>query len=626
MKKVVIVSALLSLCPYGADAGKQELEEFVITGTLARGDSLSEQAIAKWRMDAEAIQLQNPVTVVDILRQAPGVVVTQQGGAGGLSYVSIRGGDPNFSKVLLDGVVVDNPTNSRGGGFDFASLDPLLVEDVQVYYGAYSSLYGSNGLSGLVSIETRPVPEKSRAVLRLERGTDGQHSEMVSASGRVGSVGAMISLSDRKAPDYGSASRLERQQFNFKLDYDGLERADIAIGGFYADANARAFPEDSGGERLAVIREPEQRDLTQSNIYGRAEIDLTERWRTRLLAANTVHEEISRNPGIAPGVLDGVPPLASDTEYKTTQLEWSNTVSLVEDSTVLGLGASLFREDADNESVVDFGVPIDAGFNLERDTRSLYAEVQTGVGSLDILAGHRWDDADDISERSLRTVISYPLAHGTRLTYTQAEGFKLPSIFALMHPLVGNAELQPEKSLTRELRWDQVIAQGETRFSLSLYRNEYEDLVDFDPELFTNVNRSNVVVEGLQGHFVTRLDETLELRLNLGYQDPEVGEEGVKLRRRPDWQGGATMIWRPLKELTGRLSHQRQSAFFDSSIPTGMIELGGIERTDLSVEWQWTKSSTLGLAVDNVFDEGFEEAVGFTNPGRQVRLMLTTQL
>ena len=59
------------------------------------------------------------VTLVDALRALPGVHVDRPGGPGGRSSLYLRGGEENYTVVLLDGVPVNNPTDSRGGGFDF---------------------------------------------------------------------------------------------------------------------------------------------------------------------------------------------------------------------------------------------------------------------------------------------------------------------------------------------------------------------------------------------------------------------------------------------------------------------------------------------------------------------------
>ncbi len=97
------------------------LENVFVTGTLAPREALTASVSV---LDARQIAALNKTTVADLLRTLPGLLVEQQGGPGGLTSVSIRGGESNFTQVLVDGVAVNDPTNVRGGSFDFGNLTP----------------------------------------------------------------------------------------------------------------------------------------------------------------------------------------------------------------------------------------------------------------------------------------------------------------------------------------------------------------------------------------------------------------------------------------------------------------------------------------------------------------------
>ena len=100
----------------------QTIPEVLVTGTVIDDPAVFDQ-VHREVITAEDIARLSPPTTVDLFRSIPGVDVSQQGGPGGIATVSIRGGDPNFTVVMIDGVKVDDPTNSRGGGYDFAGLD-----------------------------------------------------------------------------------------------------------------------------------------------------------------------------------------------------------------------------------------------------------------------------------------------------------------------------------------------------------------------------------------------------------------------------------------------------------------------------------------------------------------------
>ena len=81
------------------------------------------------------IERQQAVTVSEILTQVPGLHADESGASGGLSSVYIRGGDPNFTAIMIDGIPINDPTNARGGSVDLSSLTPENVEESRLYAG-----------------------------------------------------------------------------------------------------------------------------------------------------------------------------------------------------------------------------------------------------------------------------------------------------------------------------------------------------------------------------------------------------------------------------------------------------------------------------------------------------------
>ena len=63
----------------------------------------------------------------------------------------MRGGESKFTKVLVDGV----PVNDAGGAFDFSALTTDNIERIEVVRGPASVLYGSDAVAGVVQLFTR---------------------------------------------------------------------------------------------------------------------------------------------------------------------------------------------------------------------------------------------------------------------------------------------------------------------------------------------------------------------------------------------------------------------------------------------------------------------------------------
>jgi vitamin B12 transporter len=92
----------------------------------------------------------NRASLSDPLRQVPGVNVVQTGQWGGETSLFIRGGSSTANRVVMDGV----PVEDIGGRFDFGNVATTGVQDVEVYRGPNTVLYGSDAAAGVVAVTT----------------------------------------------------------------------------------------------------------------------------------------------------------------------------------------------------------------------------------------------------------------------------------------------------------------------------------------------------------------------------------------------------------------------------------------------------------------------------------------
>ena len=99
---------------------------------------------------AADLQARQTETLGDALRTLPGFTVTRNGSRGALTSLLPRGGESDFTLVLVDGMRV----NAFGGGFDLAQLAIANVERIEVVRGPQSALYGSDAIGGVVQVVT----------------------------------------------------------------------------------------------------------------------------------------------------------------------------------------------------------------------------------------------------------------------------------------------------------------------------------------------------------------------------------------------------------------------------------------------------------------------------------------
>lgn len=603
-----------------ASAQSSVTDPIVVTAERT-GEALQTDVI-----EEDEIELLQPVTALDLIDRIAGVRAFEKGGPGGRSYLSIRGGEPNFTLVLLDGIKVNNPTNSGGGAFDFGQIDPLALERIEVAKGALSAVHGADALAGVVQLQLRRFEAGEELLAgRITGDTEAGFGAAATLGTGWANGDALFSASYYNAGDLVESSNAERLQV--------FGRGNQRVGGLavnalllHSNTDRSSFPEDSGGPRLAVVRELESRKTDLTVIGLGLERAGSPRWRPRLSVGWTRQDEESDTPAIAPGaVIGGVPALAADSRFDRVEITFENRLKLAEIVEVAA-GANWLRESGEAEGTIDFGALIPTDFAIDRELWGLFAEATVHpLPWARVTAGLRYDDPSsaDPEWTGRIAVRAQPISHGPALFASWAEGYKLPSLFALAFPLIANPDLLPERSETFEFGLEQGFADGLGRVAVSYFHNSYTDLIDFDPQLFTNINRSKVTAQGVEADLALPLSPSLALIGNVTYLDTDQPADALPLRARPEWTWLTALEWRPDDRTQVQLGAQHVGEFFDSSVPTGLLRLD--ERTEVTAALSYRFSDRISgtIAARNLFDADFEEAIGFPAPGRVIRATLT---
>ncbi|MCR4299452.1 MAG: TonB-dependent receptor [Gallionella sp.] len=176
LNKGLILLALL--CIYGpvtaADIAESdevvELGEVVVTATRTKA-SLSDVPAAVTVVNSKSIETKNASRLGDVLDQVPslylrGGALGQSQGTIGTSGMSLRGIDQTKTLILLDGQPIQDASSGK------VNWRVPFVEDiarVEVVPGAFSSLYGSNAIGGVVNIITKQ-PDKREFTAKIKKG------------------------------------------------------------------------------------------------------------------------------------------------------------------------------------------------------------------------------------------------------------------------------------------------------------------------------------------------------------------------------------------------------------------------------------------------------------------------
>jgi len=192
------IGYLANVADAAENADAVELGEVVVTATRTKA-TLSDAPAAVTVVNAQNIETKNASRLGDVLEQVPslylrGGALGQSQGTIGTSGMSLRGIDQTKTLILLDGQPIQDASSGK------TNWRVPFVEDiarVEVVPGAFSSLYGSNAIGGVVNIITKQ-PDKREFTAKIKKGWSDASGEdasiyfrdkMDSGLGFVGGLG-----------------------------------------------------------------------------------------------------------------------------------------------------------------------------------------------------------------------------------------------------------------------------------------------------------------------------------------------------------------------------------------------------------------------------------------------------
>jgi len=177
------------------------LQEYVVSGSRSEQARRIDQPLALSVTTPTLMDRASGTLAINLLRDVTGVQIQQT--SAGQAAVILRGMVGNQVLYLVDGVPMNNGTYRDGPGQYLATVDPEIIERIEVVRGPASVLYGSDAQGGVVNIITRTHRQDGTASmhgaatgstaddsyrLRASAGAQGQHWS-VTAGGTFTSTG-----------------------------------------------------------------------------------------------------------------------------------------------------------------------------------------------------------------------------------------------------------------------------------------------------------------------------------------------------------------------------------------------------------------------------------------------------
>lgn len=612
--------------PDPSDAQAAGPAEFFETATVeARRVSSSAGSVTV--IGAEEIERSGARSASELLSQVAGLGLLSSGGRAGVTNAFVRGGDPNFTLVLLDGVPFNDSTELQGGAVNLEELSAGLVERAELVRGPLTSFYGPGSLAGVIQLFSRrggPGP------LRVSAGATAGNAEQREAFARVAGPSA--------GGGYAAGVTWDQERRRVGQDsFRGLDAwatwdrslgatTDVGLTTRVAGGEADDYPDSSGGPVYGdgLLRHSERLDLA----FG-ARLELGERGgRRQRVSLGLSRRGLDRT---SPAVPPLVPASLEQTTF--TRLRLAYEVPLLHRArTTLDLGVSGEAEWGKNGSLLrlpDFlGGDVPGDYRKTRTSAGVYLGLRHERGPVLLEAGLRADRAGGAglqANPSLGLVMRLDEAGAMRLRALAGRASKLPSFFALASPaaLGGNPQLEAERVLGGEVGIERSVGSGRLEAGATLFRQDYRGLVDFDFERFLHVNRARVRSQGAELSLRVRPSARVSLEGLATWLDAK-DLSGAPLLHRPRWQGGGRLSVRPVSRLWLRIEQRAVASTLDRQLAVpARATVAAYSLWSLAGSWRLGEHWTIRGRLGNLGDRSYETLIGFPGPRRSFRIGLT---
>lgn len=542
-------------------------------------------------------------TLPDLLSHESDLVVASSGQEGSSASLFLRGTDSSHTLVLIDGVVMNDPSNPNRQ-FDIGKMSLNNIEKIEILKGSQGLAYGSNAIGGVIVITTKKAKSET---------LHGEHYYNVGSFNTVNAGANFQKKINRLSTAFGvdlmrtegfSAADVKynpgaekdgakRATFDFNSSYDLSDEYDVSVNARYnhndADIDKGGGPgNDDPNDKLIEEELYSRMQLKKSWSSGNAEtkFGLNHSRHHRTLEENydSVHHEskVTNSKGHLNEVtLDHVY-LITDGLTQNINLSFQHE----EDQTKHfneNLSAFLYHQYELSKSIFNFGVRVDHNkiFN-EHVTYKAAAGHQLGPGLL-------------------------KLSYGT--------GFRAPSVNQLYTPNYGNPNLVPETSrsvdLSYEAKWSENFKTQST-----LFYTKINERFSYNPVTYFNINKGQAEISGLEESMTKIWSPEFSHALSFTLLKARDLSRGEKLARRPDInaRNNFDFLLGDHHSFNYELSFTGQRTDVDNNNST--VKMSSFLLSNISYRYKLSDKDEYFIKIKNLFDKDYEEIYGFGTGGR----------
>ena len=639
MKKITLLSLLLTQIFITNLFADTELKTSDVFVTATRTPISKSNVIADvTTISSEDIERAGSSSLPELLQRQPGIEISNLGGAGKVSTLSIRGTSSTHSIVLIDGMRVGAATS----GFSAIEHIPLSqIEKIEILRGPASSLYGQDGIGGVIQIFTKKgmdgfkpyigIGYGSYNTANFQSGIRGGNTQTTYAINFAAmSTDGFSAFIPNPSKNTNNTANLDKDGYsnyslsssiNHKLNQDYsidlqyfLSKGKNKFDNRFADFSPFVdYKNETKQESYAINLQGQVNKIWQSSIKIGQSIDKyldKQKWN-----ANIGIYDIDYCGGYCGAVDSTLVDL-----YKTTQnqFSWQNNIKMNKGSLTLlydFLEQKIKTTDLYEKTqrtnhglMIGYGVIEDKHnfqTNFRKDFNSAYDDAVTGNIGYAYSINSNWTIASSYGTAFVSPSFNY--------LYSLADTYAL-----------GNPNLKPERSKNIEASIRYRDESGS--LSLSLFQNKIDDFIIYSnpyPVADSRTSTQNLNKVEIQGFTISgdQFFGHFQVKGSITVQSPKNEDTDKYLPRRATALGNLNLNY-----YVGYWNIGIEETFSDKRFDDkeNTVKLSGYALTNIVADYKMNDKLKLNLRLNNVFDKEYslaaEGSSGFKyqTPGRSL--------
>jgi vitamin B12 transporter len=578
--------------------------EDVIVITADRIKSNTNKSTSDVRIiNADEIKKSSIQTLPELLSKESDLSVVSSGPNGSNSSLFIRGSDSSHTLVVIDGIVMNDPSNPNRQ-FDIGRLSLNNIGKIEILKGSQGLAYGSNAIGGVIVITTKKAQSNQvKGESYLDYGTFNTVNAGTNFQKKYELLNLSAGLDFMKTDGFSAANKKD----NPNAELDGDQRVALSLAAnkevfedLVVDFNLHYSHNASDLDKAGGAGNDDPNDRNkEEEIYSK--IQFTKDWstgnaETKFAINHSTHFRLT------------------EVLYDTANPASSATVSKGEINSFNANHTYYINESFTQNLNLEFSHEKDQSKHFNQNFSGfLYHQLELPTSIFNF--GLRLDHNKIYNDH-----VTYKLAAGRKFEFSllklsYSTGFRAPSLNQIYDPNYGNKNLIPETSQSSDLSLENRWAE-EFKTTSTLFYTHLKDRLGFTPVTYVNRNSGKAEMMGLEESASMNWNQEIDQVLSLTLLKTRNLSESKKLERRPDVNLKNTFFF-SLKEkhhFDYELSYTGKKSDVDNLGNT--VQMDSYLLSNLSYRFEMNVQSEVYFKIKNVFNLEYEEIFGYGTGGR----------